>query len=63
MCVRLQILGDIIDWNRTFDLEDGGMAGHDLLLMASPDDGRNRKLDIFQNKTYVATVNGMTGIM
>jgi hypothetical protein len=30
MCVRLQILGGIIDWNRTFDLEDGGMAGHDV---------------------------------
>jgi len=25
--------------------------------------GQIRKLDIFQNRTYIGTVNGMTGIM
>jgi hypothetical protein len=30
MGVQLQILDNVIGRNRTFDLEDGGVAGHDI---------------------------------
>jgi len=53
------VADDIAGGNLALDLECGGMAGHGKLLGGS----RIRKLDIFQNRRHLGTVNRMTGIM